>query len=172
MPCCPCSCYVFGAQSKTNINGVCKHSLLWANCMPECFQIFCSSAQAIFSRSQVNRLCLAAEKPLLEAGSTGHLGQACSVRGVRCSALQTWACSVCIWLAGDGDSQGGHRMLRMSSQAQPEGTVHHSDIEHPTKSKKLTQEIGGTTSNKPNGGGRTTRVHWSVGNSHSGYMKQ
>lgn len=26
--------------------------------------------------SEVNRLCLAAEKPLLEAGSTGHLGQA------------------------------------------------------------------------------------------------
>ena len=25
---------------------------------------------------EVNRLCLAAEKPLLEAGSTGHLGQA------------------------------------------------------------------------------------------------
>lgn len=39
------------------------------------FEVVVNALDNLEARRHVNRLCLAAEKPLLEAGSTGHLGQ-------------------------------------------------------------------------------------------------
>lgn len=45
------------------------------------FDVVANALDNLEARRHVNRLCLAAEKPLLEAGSTGHLGQVTVIKG-------------------------------------------------------------------------------------------